>query len=57
MFLPDPGVGESIFWVIVGNNPSFEGSYSTNSNAVERPANTIAAGTCLRPQNLATVCE
>jgi hypothetical protein len=57
VFLPDPGVGESVFWVVVGNNPSFEGSYSADSNGAERPANTAAAGACFRPQNLAAVCE
>jgi hypothetical protein len=57
LFVPDPAVGESIFWVVVGNNPSFEGSYNTDSFAVERPANTGSAGACFRPQNLATVCE
>jgi hypothetical protein len=57
VFLPDPAAGEDIFWVVVGNNPSFEGSYSTDSEDGERPANTGAAGACFRPRNLSTVCE
>jgi hypothetical protein len=57
VFLPDPGVGEDLFWVMVGNNPSFEGSYSTDSAASERPANTGSAGACFRPRNLSAACE
>jgi hypothetical protein len=57
IFLPDPAVGDSIFWVMVGHNASFEGSYSADSFGAERPANTAAAGVCFRTQNLAPVCE
>jgi hypothetical protein len=57
LFVPDPAVGESIFWIVAGSNPSYEGSYSSDSFGVERPANISAAGACYRPQNLTPVCE
>jgi hypothetical protein len=56
-FVPDPAVGESIFWVIVGNNVTWEGTYGLTSDGTERPPNIDNAGGCFRPQNLAPVCE
>ena len=58
-FIPDPAVGESIIWVIVGQNASWEGSYGwhTNPGDPERPPNTTAAGTCYRDQSFAQICE
>jgi hypothetical protein len=56
-FIPDPAVGENIFWVVVGNNSVWEGSYGVGSNGVERPPNTTNAGACYRPQNLTPVCR
>jgi hypothetical protein len=56
-FIPDPAVGESIIWVIVGQNVSWEGSYGWDSSSVERPPNTAAAGACYRDQSLAQICE
>lgn len=55
-FIPDPAVGGSIFWVIVGTNPDWEGSYGTSSSSVQRPPS-ASAGICARPQSLAPVCE
>jgi hypothetical protein len=56
-FVPDPAVGESIVWVIVGHNASWEGSYGVDSQGAERPPNTAAAGSCHRAQNLEPICE
>jgi hypothetical protein len=56
VFTPDPGIGESIFWVIVGKNPTYEGSYGANSAGQERPAS-ASAGVCALPRSLAAVCE
>jgi len=56
LFTPDPAAGDSIFWVIVGNNPSFEGSYGQTGLGVERPP-TAATIACPRTQSRATVCE
>lgn len=55
-FIPNPAVGDSIFWVIVGTNSAWEGSYGVNSAGVERPPNPNA-GACYRAQNVAPVCE
>jgi hypothetical protein len=57
LFTPDPAVGDSLFFVVVGNNPDFEGSYGVDKLGGERPPNTTAAGACLKTQSLATVCE
>jgi hypothetical protein len=57
-FVPDPAVGESIFWVIVGNNSDWESAdYGTDSHDHGRPANTTAAGACQRPQSWVNFCE
>jgi hypothetical protein len=56
-FVPDPGVGESIFWVVVGNNTDWEGGYGTDSHGVQRPANVSNAGSCLRQQSVRNFCE
>jgi hypothetical protein len=57
-FVPTPGVGESIFWVIVGNNSDWESAdYGTDSDGHGRPGNTTAAGACLRPQSWVNFCE
>ncbi len=56
IFTPDPAVGESIFWVIVGTNDAYEGSYGLMPGGAERPASTVA-GACAKPQSLAVVCE
>jgi hypothetical protein len=56
-FVPDPAAGDSIFWVIVGNNASWEGSYGLDSAGLERPPDTVNSGACFRQQNLASVCE
>ncbi len=56
-FFPDPAVGESIIWVIVGHNVSWEGSYGCDGSSVERPPATAAAGICYRDQSLAPGCE
>ena len=56
IFTPDPGVGQSLFWVIVGKNPTYEGSYGTDGAGQERPVSAVA-GVCALPQSLAAVCE
>ena len=56
-FIPSPAIGESIFWVIVGNNDAWEGSYGVDSSGIERPPDATHAGVCFRPQNLEPVCE
>lgn len=56
VFTPDPAVGQSIFWVIVGNNAAFEGSYGVNAAGTERPRST-AVRACDLPQSLASVCQ
>jgi hypothetical protein len=56
-FVPDPGVGESIFFVLVGNNDDWEGGYGVNRDGVQRPPNTAAAGSCLRTQSVRNFCE
>jgi len=56
-FIPAPAVGDGIFWVIVGNNATWEGSYGVSSAGIERPPDTVNAGACFRPQSLAPVCE
>jgi hypothetical protein len=56
-FIPIPAAGENLFWVVVGNNASWEGSYGADSAGIERPPDTINAGACFRQQSLATVCE
>jgi hypothetical protein len=56
-FIPTPAAGDSIFWVIVGNNATWEGSYGVDSSGAERPPDTANAGACFRPQSLASVCE
>jgi len=55
-FIPDPAAGSNLFWVIVGTNPDWEGSYGTSSMSAERPPS-ASAGICARPQSLAPVCE
>ena len=61
MRFSDPAVGESIIWVIVGHNASWEGSYGWHNNPgvpdPERPPNTTAAGACYRDYSLAQICE
>lgn len=56
VFTPNPLVGQSLFWVIVGNNPTYEGSYGTSSAGVERPQSN-AAGVCARIKSQAAVCQ
>lgn len=55
-FIPDPAVGDSIIWVIVGHNAAWEGSYGLDSASVERPPDTTV-GICFRDQSLAQICE
>lgn len=47
---------ESIFFVIVGRDPRYEGSYGTDSTGAERPKN-VAAANCPLPQNLTLRCD
>jgi hypothetical protein len=56
-FIPDPAVGDSVFFVIVGHNAQWEGSYGVDSTGNERPPDVTHAGACYRIQNLAPVCE
>lgn len=51
----NPGT-ESVFFVIVGNDASNEGSFGVNSNFVERPQ-AVGVGACDLPQNLAGRCD
>jgi VCBS repeat protein len=50
----DPGPG-SVFFVVVGNNGSTEGSYGRTSQGAERPE-AIGLGACDFPQDLLGVC-
>jgi hypothetical protein len=56
-FIPEPAVGESIFFVMVGNNTDWEGGYGTDTHGVQRPANVTAAGSCLRQQSVRNFCD
>jgi hypothetical protein len=56
-FVPDPAVGESIFWVVVGNNADWEGGYGTDSHGGQRPPNVTNAAGCLRQQSVRNFCE
>jgi hypothetical protein len=49
-------LADSIFFVIVGRDTLYEGSYGTDSTGAERPANTTGA-TCPLPQNLTLRCD
>jgi hypothetical protein len=49
------GTGDR-FWVLVANDGSFEGSYGTDSNDVERPEDTSLT-TCSYPQDLPARCD
>jgi hypothetical protein len=52
-----PGVADSVFFVIVANDGTEEGSYGRNSVGVQRPEDT-GTPTCDRPQNLdGVICE
>jgi uncharacterized protein DUF5060 len=50
-----PG-GGSVFWLVAGTTPAFEGSYGRSSSDAERPEASGLA-TCDRPQNLTGVCS
>ncbi len=50
----NPGAG-SVFFLIVGDNGTVEGSYGTNSSGVERPES-FGLAACDRPQVLTTLC-
>ena len=50
----DPGAG-SFFFLIVGNDGGEEGSYGTDSGALERPED--VGGICDVPQQLADRCD
>ena len=52
-FNPGPG---SVFWVIVGQNATHEGSYGLDSAGQERPEDTTLPG-CNLPQSLANRCD
>jgi len=56
-FIPDPGVGESIFFVLAGNTTDWEGGYGNDSHGIQRPPNTTAAGSCLRTHSVRNFCE
>ena len=49
----NPGSGD-FFWVIVGNTPALEGSYSKRSSGAERPPAALAG--CPYVQDLSTQC-
>jgi hypothetical protein len=46
----------SQFWVVVANNGSFEGSYGTDSDGLERPEDTSLVD-CSYPQELVNRCD
>ena len=50
----DPGTG-SVFWVVVGSTPAFEGSYGKASSGAERPESAGLAA-CDLPQDLTGAC-
>ncbi len=56
-FIPDPAVGESIFWIVAGHNGDWEGGYGENSEGLQRPANSTAAGSCLKQRSVRNFCE
>jgi hypothetical protein len=56
-FVPDPGVGESIFFVMVGNNVDWEGGYGADSHGMDRPANASDAGSCARQMSVRNFCD
>ena len=51
----NPGTG-NVFWVIVANDGTVEGSYGTDSTGVERPEDTTLA-TCPLAQDLSGRCD
>jgi hypothetical protein len=51
----DPGPG-SVFFVIVANDASIEGSFGTDSTLAERPQ-AVGVGACDLPQDLARRCD
>jgi len=51
-----PSSPSSMFFLVVGNDLSVEGSYGTNSEGVERPEDVINPG-CNIPQDLSTPCN
>ena len=50
----DPAL-DNAFFVIVANDASYEGSYGTGSDDVERPQ--ALSGVCDLPQNLGNRCD
>jgi len=51
----DPNPGEWIYFVVVGQNSTLEGSYGTNSLDQERPES-VGIGPCDKPQDLSGTC-
>jgi len=51
----DPAPGEWLYFVVVGQNSTLEGSYGTNNLGQERPE-AVATGPCDMPQNLTGTC-
>jgi hypothetical protein len=49
-----PGSG-SVFWMVVGESATVEGSYGTSSGGVERPE-AVGLSACDLPQNLSSGC-
>jgi hypothetical protein len=54
-FVPVPAVGDSLFWVIVGHNPTLEGSYGKSGAGLERPP--FTASPCPQAQEVNALCE
>ena len=48
---------DRLFFVIVGNNGTAEGSFGMDGSGVERPEDDPAAGVCALPQNLTGTCN
>jgi hypothetical protein len=51
-----PLESDSYFWVIVGNDGARAGSYGTDGNGAERPADSVP-GACNLPQDLSLRCD
>ena len=52
----DPGGPESLFFVIVGNDGTVEGSFGLDGSGTERPEDVSATAVCDRAQDLNGTC-
>jgi hypothetical protein len=50
-----PTAGRFIYWVVVGQNASLEGSYGLGANGLIRPE-AVGVGTCDKPRGAPRTC-